>query len=92
MVPTYANANSQLLTGEIDLTLWGNNVVERSSITEFIQYANNISAAAYYHVFKDTNGLLLDGRKPRGYVLTFPAGQLPEATRSGPSLHIPRRR
>jgi hypothetical protein len=52
----------------INIGNWGNNVVERSSITEFIQYANNISATAYYHVFKDTNGLLLDGRKPRGYV------------------------
>jgi hypothetical protein len=60
---------------------WGNQVVERSSITEFIQYANDISAAAYYHVFTDTNGLALDGSNPRGYVLTFPAGQLPEATR-----------
>ena len=60
---------------------WGNQVVERSSITEFIQYANNITAAAYYHVFKDTNGLPLDGSNPRGYVLTFPAGQLPEAMR-----------
>ena len=60
---------------------WGNQVVERSSITEFIQYTNGISAAAYYHVFKDTNGLPLDGSNPRGYVLTFPSGQLPEATR-----------
>ena len=60
---------------------WGNQVVERSSITEFIQYANNNTAAAYYHVFKDTNGLQLDGSNTRGYVLTFPTGQLPEATR-----------
>lgn len=60
---------------------WGNQVVERSSITEFIQYANDINAAAYYHVFKDANGNPLDGSNPRGYVLTFPAGQLPEATR-----------
>jgi hypothetical protein len=60
---------------------WGNQVVERSSITEFIQYANNIGAAAYYHVFNDANGLPLDGSNPRGYVLTFPAGQLPEAMR-----------
>jgi hypothetical protein len=60
---------------------WGNQVVERSSITEFIQYANNIKAAAYYHVFKDANGKPLDGSNPRGYVLTFPAGQLPEADR-----------
>jgi hypothetical protein len=60
---------------------WGNQVVERSSITEFIQYANNIKAAAYYHVFKDANGNPLDGSNPRGYVLTFPPGQLPEAMR-----------
>ena len=60
---------------------WGNQVVERSAITEFIQYANNIKAAAYYHVFKDANGKPLDGTNPRGYVLTFPKGQLPEANR-----------
>jgi hypothetical protein len=60
---------------------WGNQVIERSSITEFIQYANNREAAAYYHVFKDANGKPLDGSNPRGYVLTFPKGQLPEANR-----------
>ena len=60
---------------------WGNQVVERSSITEFIQYANNRTAAAYYHVFKDVDGNPLDGRNPQGYVLTFPQGQLPEAMR-----------
>jgi hypothetical protein len=60
---------------------WGPQVIERSSITEFIQYANNINAAAYYHVFKDGNGKPLDGSNPRGYVLTFPKGQLPEANR-----------
>ena len=60
---------------------WGNQVVERASITEFIQYANDKTAAAYYHVFKDANGNPLDGSNPRGYVLTFPAGQLPEAMR-----------
>jgi len=56
---------------------WGNQVVERSSITEFIQYANNIKAAAYYHVFNDANGKPLDGTDPRGYVLTFTAEQPP---------------
>jgi hypothetical protein len=56
---------------------WGPQVVERSSITEFIQYANNITAAAYYHVFKDANGNPLDGTDPRGYVLTFTAEQPP---------------
>ena len=60
---------------------WGNQVVERSSITEFIQYANGINSAAYYHVFKDANGNPLDGGNTSGYVLTFPAGQLPEADR-----------
>jgi hypothetical protein len=60
---------------------WGNQVIERSSITEFIQYANDINSAAYYHVFNDANGKPLDGTNPRGYVLTFPAGQLPEANR-----------
>jgi hypothetical protein len=60
---------------------WGNQVVERSSITEFIQYANGINSAAYYHVFKDANGNPLDGSNTSGYVLTFPAGQLPEADR-----------
>jgi hypothetical protein len=60
---------------------WGPQVVERSSITEFLQYANGINSAAYYHVFNDANGNPLDGTNPQGYVLTFPAGQLPEATR-----------
>jgi hypothetical protein len=60
---------------------WGNQVIERSSITEFLQYGNGIQTAAYYHVFKDANGRPLDGSNPRGYVLTFPAGQLPEAMR-----------
>jgi len=49
-----------------DIGDWGNQVVERSAITEFIQYANNIQAAAYYHVFKDANGNPLDGSNPRG--------------------------
>jgi hypothetical protein len=60
---------------------WGNQVVERSSITEFLQYANGIQTAAYYHAFKDANGNPLDGSNQRGYVLTFPAGQLPPAMR-----------
>jgi hypothetical protein len=60
---------------------WGNQVVERSSIAEFIQYANNIKAAAYYHAFKDANGNPLDGSNTRGYVLTFSPKEIPEATR-----------
>jgi hypothetical protein len=60
---------------------WGDQVIERSSITEFCQYCNDISTAAYYHAFRDGQGALLNGSNPPGYVLTFPAGQLPEAER-----------
>jgi hypothetical protein len=60
---------------------WGDQVIERSSITEFCQYCNGISEAAYYHTFWDGQGVLLDGSDPAGYVLTFPTGELPEAER-----------
>ena len=60
---------------------WGDAVVDRSGITEFIQYANNHSAAAYYHTFEDGKGRPLRGNNPHGYVLTFAAGQQPEASR-----------
>jgi hypothetical protein len=60
---------------------WGNQVIERSSITEFCQYCNTIKTAAYYHVFKDANGNPINGSNPQGYVLTFPPGEQPEATR-----------
>ncbi len=65
----------------INIGDWGKHVIERSSITEFLQYANGIKTAAYYHVFKDADGNPLDGTDPRGYVLTFPQGQLPAASR-----------
>jgi hypothetical protein len=60
---------------------WGDQVIERASITEFIQYGNDISTAAYYHTFWDGQGALLNGSNPPGYVLTFPAGQTPQAER-----------
>lgn len=60
---------------------WGNNVVERAGITEFIQYGNGHSTAAYYHAFKDATGVALDGDNSAGYVLTFSAGQIPQAKR-----------
>jgi hypothetical protein len=60
---------------------WGPHVVQRSSITEFIQYANDHSAAAYFHAFKDGLGSSLDGTDPRGYVLTFSAQEIPAAKR-----------
>ncbi len=55
--------------------------IQRSSITEFIQYANDHEAAAYYHAFKDGDGLPLDGTDPNGYVLTFSAQQIPSFKR-----------
>ncbi|HTQ80701.1 MAG TPA: DUF1214 domain-containing protein [Thermoanaerobaculia bacterium] len=60
---------------------WGKNVVERSAITEFLQYGNGFSTAAYYHTFKDAQGHPLNGSDGQVYVLTFPAGQLPQAQR-----------
>ena len=59
----------------------GTQVIDRSAITEFCQYCNDISAAAYYHAFKDVAGRPLDGSNPNGYVLTFRKDQLPQATR-----------
>ena len=60
---------------------WGPHVVQRSSITEFIQYANDRDTAAYYHVFKDGAGNPLDGTDPSGYTLTFSPEEIPAATR-----------
>lgn len=60
---------------------WGDRVVERASITEFIQYGNDISAAAYYHVFQYRDGVSLNGGNRQVYVLTFAPGQIPEAKR-----------
>jgi len=71
-------------TGWIHFTnigAWGDHFIERSSITEFIQFGNGTNTAAYYHTFRDANRTALDGSNPRGYVLTFPAGQLPAAKR-----------
>ena len=55
--------------------------VQRSSITEFIQYANDHEAAAYFHAFKDRDGSPLDGTDPNGYVLTFSSLEIPATTR-----------
>gem|GEM_PF-805554 len=59
---------------------WGANYLDRSAITEFIQFANGRSTAAYYQTFKDSTGVPLDGSSA-SYVLTFPAGQIPQAQR-----------
>jgi len=60
---------------------WGRNYVDRSSITEFCQYCNNHSAAAYFHAFKDGQGATLDASTGNGYILTFSKKQIPQAER-----------
>jgi hypothetical protein len=64
-----------------NIAAWGDQVLDRASITEFIQFGNGIETAAYYHTFRDGAGCELDGSDPRGYVLTFPAGQTPPVER-----------
>jgi hypothetical protein len=54
--------------------------LDRASVTDYIQYGNNISAASYYHAFVDGNGNPLDGRA-HNYVLTFKQGRQPLVTR-----------
>jgi len=61
------------------------NAIDRSSITEFCQFCNDINSAGYYHAFNDGQGRALKGDK-RGYVLTFPPAAIggypgPETTR-----------
>lgn len=56
-----------------DIGNWGGNFLNRSSITEFIQYGNGIATAAYYHTFLDSNDDALNGSAPNGYTLTFSA-------------------
>lgn len=60
---------------------WGDEVLDRASITEFIQYGNGFDTAAYFHAFEDGRGNPLNGARRAGYVLTFPKGQIPEANR-----------
>jgi hypothetical protein len=60
--------------------------IDRSSITEFCQFCNDINSAGYYHAFRDGAGRALNGNNPHGYVLTFPPADLggypgPETTR-----------
>ena len=56
---------------------WQGNALDRSAITEFIQYGNGIATAAYYHTFRDRHGSPLVGSSPHGYRMTFraPHGQ-----------------
>lgn len=60
---------------------WGTDYLARSAIAEYLLFGNTHSTAAYYHAFKDLNGNLLDTNVSPGYILTFPAGEAPEARR-----------
>jgi hypothetical protein len=60
---------------------WGDNVLERAATTEYLQFSNGITTAAYYHAFRDEDGHLLDGSGSQSYVLTFSAEQLPHGKR-----------
>lgn len=64
---------------------WGNtfpsSYLDRDAITEYCQYCNNHSTAAYYHSFKDRHGAALDGSNSRVYVLRFRKDQIPKAKR-----------
>jgi hypothetical protein len=60
---------------------WGDAVVDRAAIAEFIQYGNTSKTAAYYHTFDDSRGRALDGGRRNAYTLTFAKGQLPQASR-----------
>ncbi len=64
--------------GEWADTLQGH--LNRSSIAEYIQAANNHDAAAYYHTFRDGSGDRLDGSS-QTYVLTFPPNGQPDYQR-----------
>ncbi len=59
---------------------WGNTFLDRSAITEYIQYGSGADTAAYYQTFVDNKGAALDGKK-HTYVLTFPQNGQPAASR-----------
>jgi hypothetical protein len=50
--------------------------LDRSSVTDYIQYGNNLDAASYYHAFVDRDSMPLNGRA-HNYVLTFREGKQP---------------
>jgi hypothetical protein len=63
---------------------WGqshNDALDRSAITEFIQFGNNFQAAAYYQAFSDVAGNALNGAGSQSYVLHIPKNKIPQAER-----------
>jgi hypothetical protein len=80
IVPNYlTNTDSSRWIHYTNISNWGNNFLDRSSITEFLQLSNGISTAAYHHTFSDGSGNALDGGGSSVYVLTFSKDQLPQA-------------
>jgi hypothetical protein len=59
-------------------TTWS--ALQRSAITEYLQYGNNLTAAAYYQAFEDGTGKAIDG-STHNYVITFPKNNIPQAKR-----------
>ena len=55
--------------------------IQRSAITEFIQYGNNHDTAAYYHAFKDGHGDALNGDGGAVYTIHIPKNKIPQAQR-----------
>ncbi|HKJ54581.1 MAG TPA: DUF1214 domain-containing protein [Nitriliruptoraceae bacterium] len=65
-----------------DIGTWdADQSLDRSSIAEYIQWGNSIATSAYYHAFLDVDAKQLKASTRNGYVLTFPADDLPEAER-----------
>jgi hypothetical protein len=60
---------------------WGRHYLDRAALTEYIQLGNGAQTAGYYDGFLDTRGLPLDTSVEPAYILTFPAGQIPQAKR-----------
>ena len=60
---------------------WGTQYLDRASLTEYIQYGNNASAAKYWDAFTDAGGVPLDGSVIKTYRITFTKSEIPQAKR-----------
>lgn len=69
----------------VDITQWNASSEEgrlnRASTTEYIQWANGMDTAAYYHTFVDIMGNPLDGSNEQEYTIRFERDEIPEASR-----------
>jgi hypothetical protein len=75
--PNYPSVNGW--TSFHDIGQWLT-IQDRASITQYLQYGNDLTHAAYFHAFVDQNGNALDGSKS-SYTIHFAANQLPQASR-----------